>query len=81
MKKSTVWLFISFSFLLLGGVMLALEHHFYQYVDTQGVLHESLFLPLGVLSMILGGSLLSVTLMYRLLSSFKSGASRPGMQG
>ncbi|MBN7820150.1 DUF3955 domain-containing protein [Bowmanella sp. Y26] len=72
MKKSTVWLYIGLALWLLGGVLLVLEHHFYQYVDVNGVLHESLFLPLGVLSFVLGGSVLSVTLLYRLLSNLKT---------
>ncbi|GGO74226.1 DUF3955 domain-containing protein [Bowmanella pacifica] len=72
MKKSTVWLYIGLAFWLLGGTLLVLEHHFYQYVDVHGVLHESLFMPLGVLSFVLGGCVLSVTLLYRLLSHLKT---------
>ncbi|MDC9727539.1 MAG: DUF3955 domain-containing protein [Candidatus Thioglobus sp.] len=40
--------------LLLGVVFLLLENIFFQYVDAQGWLHESLFMPLGVFSLMAG---------------------------
>ena len=40
--------------LLLGAVFLLLENIFYQYVDAQGWLHESLFMPLGAFSLTIG---------------------------
>jgi hypothetical protein len=45
---------VSFFFLLVGVLFLFLENTFYQYLDGDGVLHESLFLPLGVISIYLG---------------------------
>lgn len=39
---------------LTGLVFLILENTFYQQVDEQGVLHESLFLPLGALCLCIG---------------------------
>ena len=52
-KKNS--LLLSGCFLLIvGGIFLFLEDTFYQYVDEQGFLHESLFLPLGVFSFLLG---------------------------
>ncbi|MBL4864190.1 MAG: DUF3955 domain-containing protein [Rhodobiaceae bacterium] len=46
---------LSLAFLLLGALFLFLENTFYQYLDSDGVLHESLFLPLGAISIVLGG--------------------------
>jgi len=51
-------LFSGLFFLLTGVVFLFLENTFYQYLDEDGVLHESLFLPLGVFALIIGSLLL-----------------------
>ena len=40
--------------LLVGGVFVWLENTFYQYLDEDGVLHESMFLPLGALFILIG---------------------------
>ena len=53
--------------LLFGGVALLLEQQFYQYVDATGRLHESLFLPLGVLAMLLGSGMLLLALLLKVL--------------
>ena len=45
---------VSVLFLVLGGIFLLLEITYYQYVDEQGFLHESLFMPLGFFSVCLG---------------------------
>ena len=45
-------------FLLIGAIFLLVENKFYQYIDEKGLLHESLFLPLGILALISGGILL-----------------------
>jgi hypothetical protein len=45
----------SLVFLLLGAIFLCLENIFFQYLDSDGFLHESLFLPLGAVSIALGG--------------------------
>ncbi|MBA02371.1 MAG: hypothetical protein CL752_08180 [Chloroflexi bacterium] len=42
MSKVTV---IGFIFLALGIISLVIQNIFYGYVDTDGVLHDSLFLP------------------------------------
>lgn len=52
MKKK--FLVISLGVLVLGIVFLILENTFYQYVDSKGFLHESLFLPIGTLCICLG---------------------------
>ena len=41
-------------FLLVGGVFVWLENTFYQYLDEDGVLQESLLLPLGALLILIG---------------------------
>ena len=46
-----------FSLVLLaaGITCIVLENTFYQYIYKDGALHESLFLPLGVISVLLAG--------------------------
>jgi len=46
---------VSLILLVLGIGFLCFENIFYQYIDENGVLHESLFMPLGVFSLLLGG--------------------------
>jgi len=41
-------------FWVAGFVFLILENIFYQYVSDDGILHESLFFPLGTISLFLG---------------------------
>ncbi|MCB1756871.1 MAG: DUF3955 domain-containing protein [Gammaproteobacteria bacterium] len=43
-----------------GAVFIVLENTYYQYLDENGVLHESLFLPLGALSVVFGLLLVTV---------------------
>lgn len=45
---------ISYSLLALGVICLIMENIFYQYIDTNGFLHESFFMPLGILFIGLG---------------------------
>lgn len=42
-------LVVGLVFLLMGGIFVWLENRFYQYLDKDGVLHESLFLLVGAL--------------------------------
>jgi len=58
MKIRHKTLLLGFFFLLIGVIFLYLENTLYQYVDKEGVLHESLFLPLGVFALIIGSILL-----------------------
>ena len=44
--------------LILGIVFILLENIFYDYVDSKGILQESLFLPLGAISIIVGGAII-----------------------
>jgi hypothetical protein len=45
---------LSLIFLGVGIVFIVAENSFYQYVDDKGVLHESLFMPLGMISIFMG---------------------------
>jgi len=40
--------------ILLGVAFIFFENTFYQYIDKNGILHESWFLPLGVFSLLFG---------------------------
>jgi hypothetical protein len=68
-------LFSGLFFLLTGVAFLFLENTFYQYLDEDGLLHESLFLPLGVFSLIIG-SLLLFTLVLKKVWQFLLTKSR-----
>lgn len=50
-KKTLVFVLILFG---LEIAFLIAENTFYQYVDNEGILHESMFMPLGVLSIVVG---------------------------
>lgn len=56
-------------FIFIGIVFLTVENTFYQYLDENLVLHESLFLPLGVLTIIIGTLLLVYSVLKK---TFKS---------
>lgn len=43
-----------FVFALIGVVSVLIENTFYQYIDEDGLLHESLFMPLGVVFLAIG---------------------------
>ena len=43
-----------FVFTLIGVVSVLIENTFYQYIDEDGLLHESLFMPLGVVFLAIG---------------------------
>jgi intracellular septation protein A len=45
--------------LIIGVASIIIQNTFYGYVDAEGVLHDSLFLPIGAFATILGISLLS----------------------
>ena len=59
-------LVVSLMLLLIGITFIVLENTFYQYVDENGVLHESLFLPLGTISVLIAG----IGLVFVLAKSF-----------
>ncbi|MFT5665232.1 MAG: hypothetical protein ACI9JR_002640 [Gammaproteobacteria bacterium] len=47
-------LIISIIFMGLGVIFIIAENMFYQYVDDKGFLHESMFMPLGAICILLG---------------------------
>ena len=51
-------------FLLVGVLFLCIQYTAYGYVDENGVLRDSIFLPLGALSMLMGAGLFSIILAY-----------------
>ena len=55
-----------------GIVALAIEFHFYEFVDVQGVLHESLLLPLGSLTLVLGSLIWLTYILQWIWHRFKS---------
>ena len=47
-------LFTGLFLILIGAIFIFLENTYYQYLDENGVLHESIFMPLGALALISG---------------------------
>ena len=70
MYKNTM-IVTSILLLALGAVSIFLENIFYQYIDENGILHESLFMPLGFLSIFLGLFFLLVIFIKKLISRKK----------
>ena len=63
---------VSLFLFLLGIAFLALEYTFYQYVDAQGWLHKSLFLPFGAFGILIGDFGLSISALIAIFSAIKS---------
>lgn len=59
--------FLGLFFILIGVIFTMLENTFYQYVDENGILHESLFIPLGIIFTIVGLLILIVFSVRKLL--------------
>ena len=53
-QHKNIALYVGLIFISLGVLFIFTENKIYQYVDENGILHESLFLPLGVFSMLFG---------------------------
>ena len=70
-KPKNTMLITSLLLLLVGIAFLLLENTFYQYIDEDGILRESFFMPLGFLSIILGFTLLLVMTIRKLISRKK----------
>ena len=69
------FLFLGLFFLLVGAAFLFLENTFYQFVDESGLLHESLFLPLWILALILGALLLFIFVAKKVVQSVRMKSS------
>ena len=63
-------LIASFIFAMIGIAFLIAENQFYQYIDSEGVLRESLFLPLGMLSIFIGIVLCAVFIIKKAWKAF-----------
>ena len=63
---------LSLCFLLLGTGFMLIEHSLYQYIDNNGVLHESLFMPLSILCFALGVLFIVSSLARKVIELFKS---------
>ena len=67
-KYKKTMIITSLLLLFLGIAFILLENIFYQYIDEDGILHESFFMPLGFLSIILGLTFLLVIAIRKLMS-------------
>jgi len=56
MRNTSRTIKLSFLAIVLGIVCIVFENYYYQYVDADGVLHESLFLPIGAMLILLGSA-------------------------
>lgn len=63
--------------LAIGVAFGAIQNRYYGYVDAYGVLHDSLFLPLGVIAQVLGGALLFIGLLMTVVDAFRARAANP----
>ena len=67
-KHKNTMIITSLLLLFLGVTFLLLENIFYQYIDEDGILHESFFMPLGFLSIFLGLTFLLAIAIRELMS-------------
>ena len=49
---------IAFALLTTGLIFLLIQNVFFGYIDTEGIIHDSIFLPLGSISILLSGVIL-----------------------
>jgi hypothetical protein len=68
MSKLTI---AGITFIILGLISGYMQNTYYGYVDAEGVLHDSFFLPLSVLLLILGVLLLIIALLVMLFKKAK----------
>ncbi|MCK5892889.1 MAG: DUF3955 domain-containing protein [Endozoicomonadaceae bacterium] len=67
-KHRKAMIITSILLLFLGAVFIFLENVFYQYIDENGVLRESFFMPLGFLSIFIGLFFLLIIAIIKLMS-------------
>jgi hypothetical protein len=60
--------YLALFFIIAGGVCGFIQNTYYGYVDEEGILHDSLFLPFGVICFIIGASLTILTILRFLFS-------------
>jgi hypothetical protein len=54
----------SLFFLALGTISFVIQNLFYGYIDENGILHDSFFLPLSIISLLLGGVILFFSIIW-----------------
>ncbi len=54
----------SLFFLALGTISFVIQNLFYGYIDENGILHDSFFLPLSIISLLLGGIILFFSIIW-----------------
>lgn len=59
-------------FLFAGAAFIIAENTFYQYVDSNGILHESLFMPLGIMCVAASALLVFIFIAQKVIGLFKS---------
>ena len=62
MKKLSALSITTIAFFLLGLISGVIQNTFYGYIDADGVIHDSLFLPLSAIFILIGVILLIVKL-------------------
>lgn len=62
---------ISLLLITIGILFISLENIFYQYIDENGFLHESLFMPIGIILLLIGTNSLVIIFIKRKISKKK----------
>jgi hypothetical protein len=62
---------ISLFFLVLAVVSFFIQNTFYGYIDKNGILRDSIFLPLSFISLLLAGMALFISIIFRYYQSRK----------
>ena len=76
LKSKMLW--IGFILLVIGTIFGYLENTFYQYIDENGVLIESWFMPLSFLCMFIGGTGLFIFAIKTIWLILKSAKKKKG---
>ena len=63
-------LLVALLLIVLGGAFIIAESTFYQFIDADGMLHESLFMSLGMLSIVSGFVVFLIFVAKRLTRKF-----------
>jgi|GEM_PF-2367077 len=61
-----------FTLLVVGAISGYIQNTYYGYVDDAGIVHDSIFLPLGVLCIILGTVILLASVVRYLCKKYRS---------
>ncbi len=60
-----------FVFIALGLISGFIQHNYYGYIDAEGVIHDSIFLPLAFILMMIGGLLLLICIVRFVIHKFR----------